>query len=150
MSAEREYGEATRAALSAAGYDIVMLKTGGQRQLRAVIDHDPPAPVTTRDLEVASRAIVAALEELGYDPGSFDIRVESPGVDRLLTRPKDFLRFLGSELKVSLDKKRDGRKRYRGRLQSFADGALVLMVEGAGEVRLPLEWVAEARIVPSF
>ncbi len=51
---------------------------------------------------------------------AYSLEVSSPGIDRPLTRPKDFDRFAGHEAKIETHEPIDGRKRFKGILKGVA------------------------------
>lgn len=166
-----------RAACEQHGFEVIQLKLDARRHLRLWIDRPPPPPsaspaaapaegpppaepaarplptakpgVNVDDCARVTRLVGEALEADGIDPGSFHIDVQSPGVDRLLVRPQDFTRFSGQEATVRLIRKRDDRANWKGVLVGFADGCVVLTVDGH-EQRFPLAEVHEARLVPQL
>jgi ribosome maturation factor RimP len=80
----------------------------------------------------------------------YRLEVSSPGIDRPLTREKDFRIWAGFEAKVEMTVAQGGRKRFRGTLLGVEDGAARLTLGDTGEeVRLPLEEVADAKLVLS-
>lgn len=142
--------EPIRKALGDEGFDIIKLTVTERRQIKAILDLEPGG-IRLDDLVRASRAVEAALDKVGYDAKSFDVSMNSPGVDRLLTRPKDFLRFEGSDIKVKLNKVIGGRKTWRGKLLGWMDGVFEIQpVDGGRRQGFPLVDAAEVRIVPQF
>src|SRR5262249_42496698 len=81
--------------------------------------------------------------------GAYMLEVSSPGIDRPLVRPEDYDRFAGFEARIDLAAPLDGRKRFRGRLLGRAADAAdhVRLVGENGEVRLPLDAIAKAKLV---
>ena len=81
------------------------------------------------------------------------LEVSSPGIDRPLTRRKDFETYEGYEVKVELDRLAEGRKRFRGLLAGVekdqAGGDQVgIDLEGEDETAMvPLAWIVEAKLV---
>ncbi len=74
------------------------------------------------------------------------LEVSSPGIDRPLTRARDFERYAGFELRMETRESVQGRRRFRGRLKGIAQGQ-VTVVTDEGEVTVPFEGVAKARLV---
>ena len=74
------------------------------------------------------------------------LEVSSPGIDRPLTRPRDFSRFAGHEIKIELRQAIDGRKRFRGTLVGFEAGEVLLAID-VGTIGLSWPMVASARLV---
>src|SRR5262245_30119773 len=96
-----------------------------------------------------SREIAAQLDASDAIPVRYQLEVTSPGLDRVLAREKDFTRACGREVRVETRAPQAGRRRFRGRLLSFGDGALRLSVDGA-EVSIAFADVARARTVYEF
>lgn len=122
-----------RAAVEAAGYEVVQLQLPPNRRLRLMIDVE--GGVGIEDCRRASRIVEEALAGAGFDPGGFHIEVESPGVDRPLTRPSDFERFRGARVTLSLHQARasDGRRNFTGTLIGYAGGDVTVHVLDAPE-----------------
>ncbi len=131
---ERAIETAVREAAEGIGFDVIDLKVAG-RTLRAKIDRaEGLGAVTVEDCATTSRAIEAALRRIEYDPGTFRIVVESPGVERPLTRPRDFERFKGERVQVTLKEKRDGQRHFTGALVArSAEGDVTLRMGEGGD-----------------
>lgn len=113
--------DAVEAAVAALGLEVVEVEHLPRGLLRVTIDHPDGAPVTVDDCERVSRQLqyVFEVENVDYDR----LEVSSPGLDRLLRKPQDFVRFAGSEVDVTLRLPFQGRKKYRGVLQPREPGA---------------------------
>jgi len=140
---------AIREQLEAEGYDVVLAKMATGRRVHVVIDREPPEKVKVNDLVAANRLLGALLEAEGYERRSFHVEVDSPGLDRLLTREKDFERFAGSEVKVRLREKRNGRRSFQGELAGWDAGCVLVNVDGEAW-RMTLNELAEVRLVPQL
>jgi ribosome maturation factor RimP len=140
-----------RKSAEAIGYDVIDLKIDGRRHVRVWIDRDPGG-VKIQDCVTVNRAANRALEEGGIDPGSFQIEVLSPGLDRPLKRPKDFERWAGSTITVRTSKRRAGeRHNWKGKLVGFRDGRVVIHEEGSSsETSFALDDIEESRLVPDL
>ncbi len=107
--------------------EVDILGGGVHRVLRILIDK--PEGVTHGDCELLSRQLSEMLDAGDVIPGAaYTLEVSSPGVDRKLTKPKDFERFKGQKIKVSLKAPIDGEKRYEGVLEDFESDVLTLSV----------------------
>ena len=93
-----------------------------------------------------SRAISALLDVEDPIVGTYTLEVSSPGIDRPLTRIKDFERFAGFEAKVETQRPIGGRKRFRGKLIGIDGGQVRLHVDGV-DVDVPYDEIAKARLV---
>jgi ribosome maturation factor RimP len=99
------------------------------------------------DHEFCSRVVSAvspSLEAEGYD-GPFE--VSSPGIERPLTKPEHFRRFVGHEAKVRISEPVEGRRNFTGIIERAGDEDFVLkLLEGGGEVELPFGSVSRAHL----
>lgn len=132
---------------AALGFELIAVEFGGRggnRVLRAYIDG--PDGVTVDDCERVSRQISAILDVEDPVPGSYTLEVSSPGVDRLLVKPRHFERVVGQEIKVRTREPQHGRRRFRGRLRAVQDGVLEMDVDGA-TCRVSIADVERARLV---
>lgn len=134
--------------VEAMGYEVVRVQlTGAERPvLQVMAERADRAAMTVEDCADISRALSALLDVEDPISGAYTLEISSPGIDRPLTRPQDFVRFAGFEAKVETRASVDGRKRWRGILRGLEDGAIVLEHE-QGTSRLPLEGVQKARLV---
>lgn len=130
----------------AAGCELVEVElrgSGRQRVLRVFIDKE--AGVSHGDCEHVSRELGTILDVEDLVPFSYTLEVSSPGLDRKLTRPEDFIRFRGRTIKVRMRSPIEGRKVFRGGLEGFADGKIRLSDEDR-LIEIPLDRVQEARL----
>jgi ribosome maturation factor RimP len=96
-----------------------------------------------------SREIASQLDAAGAISASYRLEVSSPGLDRMLSREKDFARACGSEVQIETRAPRDGRRRFRGLLREFDGKVAMLLVDGR-EVAIPFEDVAKANAIYKF
>ncbi len=132
----------------AAGLDIVeveLLGGGAARLLRVYIDKE--GGVSHADCELISRELGAELDAGDIIPGEagYHLEVSSPGVERKLSRPRDFERFAGQKVKISLREPVDGAKRYEGVLTSFVDG-IVMLETPDKPVAIPFDLISKANL----
>ena len=138
-------------ALTAMGYDIVRVQLGGGRRsatLQIMCDREDGRPVTLDDCAEISRLASAVLDVEDPIAGEYTLEVSSPGLDRPLTRPKDFERFAGAEARVELSLPVDGQRRFKGVLRGLDDEAVILET-GDGRRRLALADIEKAKLVPA-
>lgn len=132
------------------GYELADLevKLGGKDGvLRLFIDS--PEGIDIDDCEKVSHAVSALLDVEDPLPGHYDLEVSSPGLDRKLTKPAHFQRFIGETVKVQMRFPLDGRRRFRGRLESCDEKDIVVEVDGQSYT-LPMATIDTARLVPEF
>lgn len=108
-------------------YDLEFIKEGSDRILRLYIDKDQG--VDLEDCERVSRAAEAVLD--AHDPieTAYYLEVSSPGIERKLTRPEHFARYIGHQIAIRLYGPQDGRKKFSGILAKYEDGNLTLTEE---------------------
>ena len=140
--------------LDAMGYRLVrLMQTGGPRRptLQIMAERRDEAPMTVEDCAEISRAVSALLDVADPIAGAYMLEVSSPGIDRPLVRPEDYDRFAGFEARVDMANPIDvagqgGRKRFRGRILG-REGDQIRLADEKGEVRLPLDAIARAKLV---
>ncbi|HYD64246.1 ribosome maturation factor RimP [Azospirillum sp.] len=134
--------------VEAMGYEIVRVQfSGGQRPiLQIMAERADGAPMTVEDCADISRSLSAVLDVEDPITGAYTLEVSSPGIDRPLTRLKDYERFAGFEAKVETRLAIDGRKRFKGRLQGVEDGAVLIDTE-QGQGRVPFDNIHRAKLV---
>jgi ribosome maturation factor RimP len=135
----------------AAGYEIVRLRLmGGEhaRRLQIMAERPSDGDMNVEDCARLSRAISEIMDAADPIAGEYTLEVSSPGVDRPLTRLKDFATFEGYEARLELDRVAEGRKRFKGLLAGVDDGQVAIDLEGEEETALvPFAWVVEAKLV---
>src|SRR5215211_4746596 len=93
--------------------------------------------------QVLGGVVAPALEAEGYDG---PIEVSSPGIERPLTRPEHFRRFVGHEAKVRIGEPLDGRRNFTGVIDRAGKEAFVLKLSEGAEVELPFGSVTRANL----
>lgn len=130
------------------GYELtdLELKLGGRDGLvRLFIDAQDGIGV--EDCETVSRQVSAILDVEDPIPGNYTLEVSSPGLDRTLTKPAHFQRFMGEDVRVKLRFPLDGRRNFRGALAAADDENIEVVVDGESH-SLPLSTIESARLVP--
>ncbi|ALE16975.1 Transcription termination protein NusA [Altererythrobacter epoxidivorans] len=142
----------------ALGFDLVRVKMvqseagDGGMALQIMAEDPATGQLIIEQCAALSRRVserIDALEEAGevLIEGAYHLEVSSPGIDRPLTRPKDFANWAGHEAKISLVEKVDGHRNLRGPLVGI-DGETVTVADNkAGEVSFPLDNIHSAKLV---
>jgi ribosome maturation factor RimP len=125
------------------GSELVEARFSAGPLLTLLVDRED-GPV---DHEFCSRVVstvLPVLDEEGYD-GMFE--VSSPGIERPLTKPEHFRRFVGHEAKVRLSEPVEGRRNFTGVIDRASEHDFVLKLsEGEAEVELPFGSVSRAHL----
>ncbi len=133
------------------GFELVRVRVSGLNGMTVqIMAERPDGTMTVADCELVSRNISPALDVADPVNREYHLEVSSPGIDRPLTRAKDFEIWAGHEAKVELDQALNGRKRFRGTLigvRAREAGLRLLDTPEAGEVWLPLDDIGEAKLV---
>jgi len=125
--------------------DVQLLGGGGGRVLRIFIDK--PQGVTHADCEFISQQVGTILDVEDVIPGArYTLEVSSPGVERKLTKPRDFERFVGQKVKIALRQPVENQRTWVGALKSFAEGIITLEPSPGRSVQFPLEQVERANL----
>ena len=132
------------------GYELVDIEQSPRgRVLRLFIDQpEKDGGIDVEDCALVSNQLtrVLAVENVDYDR----LEVSSPGLDRVLKKPADFARFVGSEINLRLRLPTSaGRRNFNGVLLACEGGKLRMAID-SGEVELELGNVDKARLVPKF
>lgn len=136
-------------AAQAMGYEIVRVRLygGGDKTLQVMAER-ADGTMSIEDCAELSRAISPILDVADPIASEYRLEVSSPGIDRPLTRAKDFSRWAGHEAKIELDRAVNGRKRFKGVLRGLLGDAALLELEDTHEtVALPLADMGEAKLV---
>jgi ribosome maturation factor RimP len=125
--------------------DVALLGGGSARTLRIVIDK--PEGVTHADCELVSQQVGTILDVEDVVPGGrYTLEVSSPGVERKLSRPGEFERFVGRKVKIWLREPVEDRRHWVGALAGFQEGIITLEPVPGKSIRIPLTQVERANL----
>jgi ribosome maturation factor RimP len=135
--------------LGAMGYELVRVAVIGTLSptVQIMADRADGSLIAVEDCEAISHAVGAVLDVDDPIQGNWTLEVSSAGIDRPLTRPKDWNRFAGHLAKAELTIPLDGRKRFAGIVLGAENGAARLRLDDGSEVALPLHDIRKARLV---
>ncbi len=136
------------------GLDIVRVRLmgsnrpGGARRLQVMAERKSDGEINVNECARLSRTIAKYMDEVDPVEGEYVLEVSSPGIDRPLTRLKDFETYEGLEARIELDRLAEGRKRFRGVLAGIEDDHVAIDLEGEEETALmPFAWIIDAKLV---
>lgn len=144
----------------ALGFDLVRVRyfKGGEigdeeHTLQIMAERPETGQLVIEDCAALSRRVSDRFDEL-EEAGemliedAYRLEVSSPGIDRPLTRAKDFAAWIGHEARVELSELLDGRKRFRGDLKGFDAETAMISIEDDGTVYdVPFALVANAKLI---
>lgn len=137
-------------AIERLGYELfdLELKLGGRDgMLRVYIDK--AEGIDIEDCEAISHQVSALLDVEDPLSGHYTLEVSSPGLDRTLTKPAHFERFMGEDVRVKLRFPLEGRRNFKGALKSADEEHIEIEVDGQSH-SLPLTTIESARLVPQL
>jgi ribosome maturation factor RimP len=144
--------------VKAMGFELVRVKmmtseAGSEPALQVMAEDPATGQLVLDQCAALSHEISAALdamEEAGEEliHGAYRLEVSSPGIDRPLTRVKDFTDWVGHEAKIELSPPTEGRKRFRGTLEGIDPEGNIALTDGEG-VRhsIPFKQIHSAKLV---
>lgn len=131
------------------GFDVVRIMTIGQQNptVQIMIERQDGENLVVDDCAAVSRAVSAILDEKDPIDGEYSLEVSSPGLDRPLTKPEHFARFVDYEAKIETDEAVDGRKRFKGKIIALDNGNVIRFAMDDKEYNIPFEAVSKAKLV---
>ncbi len=129
------------------GFELVRLRlmSGKSLTLQVMCDR-PDGNINVDDCADISRALSATLDVEDPIEGEYALEVSTPGIDRPLTRLKDFETFDGYEVKLLTSELIDGRKRFNGTLRGVEDNEVLVEIP-EGVIGLDFDWLVEAKLL---
>ncbi len=147
-----DLAELVEPVLDSLGFRLVRVEVSGRDgQTVQVMAERPDGTISIEDCETISRAVSPVLDVADIVSNAYRLEISSPGIDRPLVRPSDFADWAGSEAKIELAQPVEGRRRFRGRLEGFEDGEVLIEAdlgeEGHKIIGLAVGMIASARLV---
>ena len=135
------------ATVESLGFELVRVTYGGGRKpTLQIMAERPDGTMGVEDCAKVSREVSLLLDVEDPLQGEYLLEVSSPGIDRPLTRAKDFERWVGFDVKVEMNEAIDDRRRFRGRMTAF-DGDTIALSMDDGEVKLAYADVSKAKLI---
>ena len=130
------------------GMEVVEVESKGGGAHRFIrISIDKPEGVTHGDCELVSQQVGTILDVEDVVPGGrYTLEVSSPGVERKLIKPQDFLRFQGKKARITLRDPVEGRRNWDGTLAGFENGEVALETQPGKTIRFSFDRVQKANL----
>ncbi|WP_312653515.1 ribosome maturation factor RimP [Aminipila sp.] len=134
-------------------YNVEFVKEAKEWFLRVYIDKVEGSEeeyISTDDCEMVSRFLSEKLDESDPIEQNYYLEISSPGMDRVLLKEKDFIRYAGKQVEVNLYQAIDGRKMLTGELVGIIDENLVIIDEKINRKEIPMSKVAKTKLAVIF
>ena len=129
------------------GFELVRLRLISSKEITLqIMAIRPNGFINVDECADLSTAISALLDVEDPIIDAYSLEVSSPGIDRPLTRMKDFEEFEGYDARLETVELIDGRKRFKGTLAGTNGSEIVINVD-EGTIGLEFEWLAEAKLI---
>ncbi|MFB2531674.1 ribosome maturation factor RimP [Paracoccus sp. p4-l81] len=134
------------------GFELVRIRLmGGETPTLQIMADRPDGGITVDDCGDISVAVSAVLDVEDPLEGAYHLEVSSPGLDRPLTRLKDFDAWQGYEAKLETSEQIDGRKRFKGEIAGTEGDEVLINIDtgkdGVQTIGLKFDWLTDAKLV---
>jgi len=144
---DRRIAEIITPTVEGMGYELVRVRLmGGKMAILQIMAQKPDGSIEVDDCAKISTALSAVLDVEDPISEPYTLEVSSPGIDRPLTRLKDFSQWNGYVVKIETEQLIEGRRRFKGNLAGI-DGSDVLIEIEEGTIGLKFDWLSEAKLV---
>lgn len=148
---DRRLAEIIAPVIEDMGFELVRVRLmSGKNTTLQVMAERPDGGIEVDDCAAISTAISAVLDVEDPILDAYTLEVSSPGIDRPLTRIKDFETFEGYEARIETADLIDGRKRFKGVLAGVEDDEVLINVDEGGEtltIGLRFDWLSDAKLI---
>ncbi|MCV6825569.1 MULTISPECIES: ribosome maturation factor RimP [Halocynthiibacter] len=129
------------------GFELVRVRLmGGEEKTLQLMVQKPDGSMEIEDCAKVSTEVGATLDVEDPIDGLYSLEVSSPGIDRPLTRMKDFELWHGYEAKLETAELIDGRRRFKGKLAGTEDDEVLITIS-EGTIGLKFDWLVDAKLV---
>ena len=144
---DRRMAEIITPVIEDLGYELVRVRLmSGKTTALQIMADKPNGGIEVDDCAVISNAVSAVLDVEDPILDAYALEVSSPGIDRPLTRLKDFAMFEGYEAKIETGELIGGRRRFKGELAGVEGEEVLINIE-EGTIGLQFDWLTDAKLV---
>lgn len=146
---EARIAAAITPALTDLGYELVRVLVLGRERptVQIMADRADGALISVEDCERITHTVSALLDVDDPLPGAWTLEVSSAGIDRPLTRVKDWQRFAGHQARVEMLMPHEGRRRFTGIIVGADEAAARLRLDDGAEVALAMADIRRAKLL---
>jgi len=138
-------------AIEGLGFELVRIRLmSGRTPTLQIMADRPDGGIVVEDCAKISTAVSAILDVEDPIAENYTLEVSSPGIDRPLTRLKDFDMWEGYEARLETVELIDGRRRFKGNLAGTEGDEVLIEIEEGGEIvtiGLQFDWLSDAKLV---
>ncbi|MDX1819512.1 MAG: ribosome maturation factor RimP [Paracoccaceae bacterium] len=144
---DRRLAEIVTPVIEDLGFELVRIRLmGGKTSTLQIMAERPEGGISVDECGAISTAVSAVLDVEDPIVDEYTLEVSSPGIDRPLTRLKDFETFEGYEARIETDELIDGRRRFKGMLAGVEGDEVLINIE-EGTVGLKFDWLSDAKLI---
>ncbi|PTV94222.1 ribosome maturation factor RimP [Rhodobacter aestuarii] len=148
---DRRLAEIIGPTIEGLGFELVRVRLqGGKYPLLQIMADRPEGGIDVDDCAAISTAVSAVLDVEDPIEDKYTLEVSSPGIDRPLTRLKDFDAWEGYEARLETSEQIDSRKRFKGILHGTEGEEVLIEIEEQGEqviIGLQFDWLTDAKLI---
>ena len=150
-SIDRRMAEIVTPVIEDMGFELVRIRLmGGNTKTLQIMAERPDGGIEVDECAAISTAVSATLDVEDPLEDAYTLEVSSPGIDRPLTRLKDFDTWDGYEATLETAEMIDGRRRFKGTLQGTEENEVLIEIEVDGKpttIGLEFDWLSDAKLV---
>jgi ribosome maturation factor RimP len=148
---DRRLADIVSPVIEGLGFELVRIRLmGGRTRILQIMADRPDGGIEVDDCATISTAVSAVLDVEDPIEENYVLEVSSPGIDRPLTRLKDFDMWLDYEARIETTELIDGRRRFKGTLQGTEGDEVLIEIEEGGQpltIGLKFDWLSDAKLI---
>ncbi len=148
---DRRLADIVTPVIEGLGFELVRIRLmGGRTRILQIMADRPDGGIEVDDCAAISTAVSAVLDVEDPIEENYVLEVSSPGIDRPLTRLKDFDMWVDYEARIETTELIDGRRRFKGMLQGTEGDEVLIEIEEGGQpltIGLKFDWLSDAKLI---
>lgn len=148
---DRRLAELLGPVIEGLGFELVRIRLmGGKTRILQIMADRPDGGIGVDECGDISTAVSAVMDVEDPLEDNYILEVSSPGIDRPLTRLKDFEMWKGWEARIETTELIDGRRRFKGGLMGVEGDEVLIEIEEAGQemtIGLKFDWLSDAKLI---
>ncbi|RYH09897.1 ribosome maturation factor RimP [Tropicimonas sp. IMCC6043] len=148
---DRRLAEILTPVIEGMGFELVRIRLmSGSTKTLQIMAERPDGGIEVDDCADISTAVSAVMDVEDPIEDNYTLEVSSPGIDRPLTRLKDFDTWEGYVAKLETEELIDGRRRFKGTLRGVEGDEVLVEIDHEGApvtIGLRFDWLNDAKLV---